>query len=438
MTGRFCWLGIDREKQPLVKVSDSTHFRCPKSHNVQLFNPQPEEPISGLQSQQSCNLRRKRILVVSGTLSGGGAERFTSTLLQHLDRSKFKLSLALFRDEIAYPLAQDVDVSILGHRGPLTSSKTVRRLARVIDSTKPDLILSTMDYLGMFVGEALRRCNERPFWIARTSNNPDFLFRSVRGRCRKAWLNRVYPAADLFVANSVGLAKSFQRTFPCAIGRTQVVLNPVDIQRIESLSQAEWPEAIDTSHPNLFFSARLQAHKRPDVLIEAFRIICRDSPAKLWMCGEGPMRGRIENMIEKYELRKHVRMVGFRENIFPLLKSSTIAVATSDYEGLPNNLLEAQALGVPVVSTRSCFGPEEIIQNNHTGLLTERGDPVEVAKAIMRLLKNQDLRNEISARAQKEVIQKFGVPSTIPLWENLLGEGVESDQIDRINRKAAA
>ena len=363
-----------------------------------------------------------RVLLVSGTLSGGGAERFASTLLQHLNRARFLPSLCLFRDEIAYPLAADVEVSTLGYQGPVSARRTVARLADMIDRVQPDVVISIMDYLGMFVGEALRSTRSQPAWVARTSNSPEFLFRSFRGRCRKQWLKRVYPRAETFVANSHGLATSFQNSFACARDRTRVLFNPVDINRIERLAQAEWPEVIDTTVPNLHYSARLRAQKRPDVLIEAFRIVCQHAPAKLWICGEGPLRGKIERLVEKYDLRPHVRMIGFRENTFPLLKAASLAVATSDFEGLPNNVLEAQALGVPVVSTRSSFGPEEIIQHEKTGLLTDRGNPAAVARAIIRLLSDDELRADMSIRAQQDVRRKFGLEATIPRWEALLTE----------------
>ena len=373
---------------------------------------------------------RLRVLLVSGTLSGGGAERFASTLLQHLNRERFLPSLCLFRDEIAYPLAADVEVSTLGHRGPVSARRTVRRLAETIDRIQPDVVISVMDYLGMFVGEALRSCRSRPVWVARTSNNPKFLFHSIRGRCRKQWLKRVYPGADLFVTNSQGLSESFQKTFSCARGRTQVLLNPIDINRIERLSLAEWPEVIDTDVPNLFYSARLKAHKRPDVLLNAFRIVRQHSQAKLWICGDGPLRGKIERLVERYDLRPHLRMIGFRENIFPLLKAATLAVATSDYEGLPNNVLEAQALGVAVVSTRSSFGPAEIIQHEKTGLLTDRGNPDAVARAIIRLLSNDELRADMSIQAQQDVRRRFGLEATIPRWETLLNEVTQERMAD--------
>ncbi|MEO2030932.1 MAG: glycosyltransferase [Planctomycetaceae bacterium] len=361
-------------------------------------------------------------MFVSGTLSGGGAERFVSTLLQHLGRDRVQPSLCLFRDEIAYPLAGDVEVSILGHQGPLSAWRSVRRLSETIDRVRPDIVVSVMDYLGMFVGEALRTCRSQPVWVARTSNNPEFQFRSVRGRCRKQWLKRVYPRADVFVANSDGLSRSFQETFPCARGRTRVLSNPVDVARIRRMAGEEWPEAINSEVPNLFYSARLRPQKRPDVLIEAFRIVRRHSPAKLWICGEGPLRGKLETLIEKYQLRPHVRMVGFRENTFPLLKAATVAVATSDYEGLPNNVLEAQALGVPVVSTRSSFGPEEIIQHEETGLLTDPGNPGEVARAIIRVLSDDRLRSDMAHRARIALRQRFGLETTIPRWQALLEE----------------
>jgi glycosyltransferase involved in cell wall biosynthesis len=393
---------------------------------LKLHNPDSDADSSELTTlSNSMASNRKRVLVVSGTLSGGGAERFASTLLQHLDRQNFEPALCLFRDEISYHLPADVELNVLGHRGPFSTLKTVRRLARVIDSLRPDVVLSTMDYLGMFVGEALRQCRQRPFWVARTSNNPDHQFGSVRGRARKQWLKRVYPQADIFVANSAALAERFENSFRCARGKTFTVLNPVDVERCESLSQVEWPEVIDPQVPHLFYAARFQKHKRPEVLIEAFRVIRQHSPAKLWMCGEGPLRRRIENLLEKYDLCSHVRLLGFRENTFPLLKAATVAVATSDFEGLPNNIIEAQALGIPVVSTRSQFGPEEVIDDGKTGLLVECGDSNAVADAVLRLLNSATLRQQISTCAREQVLQRFRPAATIPLWEDVLNQRMD-------------
>ncbi|GAB5441160.1 MAG: glycosyltransferase family 4 protein [Fuerstiella sp.] len=379
-----------------------------------------------------------RLLVVSGTLSGGGAERFVSTLLQHLNRGRIQPSLCLFRDDVTYPLPADVNVSILGHTGPTSIYRSTRRLAGVIDQEQPDVVLSVMDYLGMFVGAALRQTRHQPRWIARTSNSPEFQFRSWRGRIRRQWLNRVYPRADIFVANSAGLGSSFEQHFPCARGRTHVLSNPVDVQRLQRLATAEWPEAIDASIPNLFYSARLQAQKRPDVLIEAFRIVRQQAPARLWMCGSGPLLRKVESSIERHGLRGHVRMVGFRDNIFPLLKASTLAVATSDYEGLPNNILEAQALGVPVVSTRSSFGPEEIIEHEQTGLLAERSNPADVARAIIRLLSDTSLRRKMSTQAADRIEDCFSIDQTLPRWEDLILESATTASEPVSARCAAA
>ncbi len=366
--------------------------------------------------------RQSRILFVSGTLSGGGAERFASTLLQHLSRDLFKLSLCLFRDEISYPLASDVDLSIISHRGPLSTLRSVSRLTEVIDKVKPDIVVSIMDYLGMFVGEALRSSKSQPVWIARTSNNPELLFGSVRGKCHKLWLNRVYPRVDQFIGNSEGLVKSFGTSFPCARGKIRMLRNPVDIERLEKLSQAEWAETIDTSTPNLFYSARLRQQKRPDVLIDAFRIVLENTAARLWICGDGPLKGAIERSIDQHNLRPHVRLVGFRENVFPLLKAASVAIATSDYEGLPNNVLEAQALGIPVVSTRSSFGPEEIIIHEKTGFLTERGNAHQIAQAILQLLHDKQLHASMSAAGRKRMQDVFALKHVIPTWEDFLCE----------------
>jgi glycosyltransferase involved in cell wall biosynthesis len=89
---------------------------------------------------------------------------------------------------------------------------------------------------------------------------------------------------------------------------------------------------------------------------------------------------------------------------------------------LPNNVLEAQALGVPVVSTRSSFGPEEIIQHEETGLLTDPGNPGEVARAIIRVLSDDRLRSDMAHRARIALRQRFGLETTIPRWQALLEE----------------
>src|SRR5271165_6344292 len=89
---------------------------------------------------------RKRVLLVSLMLTKGGAERFTSTLLSHLDRTRFAPSLCLLFSEMGYPLPADVPVATLGHPAAWAVFRTIRRLRRVIDEVQPNIVVSTLAY----------------------------------------------------------------------------------------------------------------------------------------------------------------------------------------------------------------------------------------------------------------------------------------------------
>ena len=126
------------------------------------------------QKKQRSELSEKRIrlLVVSHALSGGGAERFTSTLISHLDRERFELSLCLMHEEIGYPLPEDVSLTVLGKEKPWHLWRAISRLRQVIGETQPHILLSTIAYITRMTGVAIGRNRVRPHFIARIGGNP--------------------------------------------------------------------------------------------------------------------------------------------------------------------------------------------------------------------------------------------------------------------------
>ena len=94
---------------------------------------------------------RRKVLFVTGALSGGGAERFVSTALSHLDRELFLPYLALFSDEVTYELPDDVSVEILGRTAGLKKTATVRRLIRWINDKAPDVVVGSHWHVGRAV-----------------------------------------------------------------------------------------------------------------------------------------------------------------------------------------------------------------------------------------------------------------------------------------------
>lgn len=362
------------------------------------------------------------VMIVSSALSGGGAERFASTLVNHLNRDRFNPQICLLSDKITYPLSPDIPHTCLGYSGPLSTLATVNRLRQIVERVRPRVVMSHEDYTGLFVGAALRRCDCDPVWVARTSNNPLAMFsENWRWRTRKAILKRLYPKASYFVANSHGLGECFQEIFACSQGKMRVIPNPVDIDGIEQLAAGPpCDRSGDEDKPTIVWMARLARQKRPDVMIEAFRLVRQQRDAQLWLCGDGPLKNSVAHRIQRLGLEKNVKMLGFCANPFPLLRRATVSVMTSDFEGLPNAILESHVLGVPVVAADCPFGPNEIIEHERTGLLTETGNADDVAAAIIRLLDDRPFRQQLAATAKERVRANYNASRVLKIWEDFL------------------
>jgi glycosyltransferase involved in cell wall biosynthesis len=389
-------------------------------------NQHPSDVIAGRAGRGVMPKSKIPLMIVTGTLTGGGAERFVSNFLCHLDRRRYDPTLLLLRNEIGFPIPAEIPRIVVDHRGWQSTLGTIRRIRNAIEQVKPAVILTNMDSNGKFVGAALRTTSIQPVWIARTSNDPAQKYRGVRGHLNKLWLRRVYPRADYFVANSEGLADRFRTFFPFASDRTRTIGNPVDLEQLEEMASQVPEVPIESDVPNIVFLGRLERQKRPDILIEAFRQIVDHRRAKLLICGDGPLRGEVKRLIARYDLTNSVRLLGFCENPFPILKTATIVISTSDFEGLPNVLLEAQALGIPAVATNCGFGPSEIIEHGVTGLLTETGQPQAIADAAEQILCNPERLREMSIAATEKIRRKYNAVSILAQWMDLFEEAINN------------
>ena len=358
------------------------------------------------------------VLVVSTTLNHGGAERFVSTLLSHLDRTRIRPSLCLLRHDIGYPLPDDVPLHSLCYQRPWHFPRTVQQVRAVIDTLRPDVVLSNVTATNLVCGLALRRCPHQPVWIARIGTDPvkgDTLLRAAMARA-------TYARVDRFVVNSRGLLGSLVHRYPVSKGRIKVIANPTDFREIERLAALppEWTKPDET--PLLVAAGRLAREKRYDLLLDAFAQLHARREARLWICGEGPLRTKLERRIAKYGLERWVRLLGYQRNPYTVLRQATLFVMSSDYEGLPNALIEAQGLGIPAVSTRCPQGPDEIIEDGETGLLVPVGDAAALSEALFRLLCDRELRERMGESARRLARQRFAVEPLTRAWERVLSE----------------
>ena len=150
---------------------------------------------------------------------------------------------------------------------------------------------------------------------------------------------------------------------------------------------------------------------------------------KLIILGEGKEKENLLKLVEKLGLNDRVSFEGFQENPYKYLARSTVFVLSSLYEGFPNVLLEAMALGIPSVATRCPTGPDEIITEGVDGVLIPPADEKAIADAIKKLLLDEDLRKRLS-EAGKRRIQDFAVEKIVKQYEDAI-ESVCAESAER-------
>ncbi len=355
-------------------------------------------------------LERKRIklMILTGTLSGGGAERFVSTSLIHLDRKKFEPHLALFRNEISYPVPPDVPIVVVGDTPSWQKIPAIRKLAKWIDEHQPDIVIGAYWHPTMHLAEALRWTKHRPAHITWVVSDP------ARGALAKTvnhvWAQRSYRQVDMFVAVSSGVAQAFGRLFPFAKDRIRVLPNSVDFEFLDKMSHESVRSELPLDdRPLLVTVARLEPQKRLDVLIDAFARVRERIDVQLVILGEGSLRSTLEHRIDRLGLTSNVQLPGFVANPYPWMRRADVLVLSSDDEGFGIVLVEAQGLGVPVVATDCPHGPSEIIRHNETGLLVPVGDSAAMAIAICHLLEEPEKRIQMGETARIDARAMFGV-----------------------------
>ena len=228
----------------------------------------------------------------------------------------------------------------------------------------------------------------------------------------------IYPAVDAVVAVSEGVRQDTLAITRLPPAKVHVVRNPVittDLFDQAKLDvQHQW--LLDKTAPVIMAAGRLAHQKGFDILVRAFAELIRTRDARLIILGEGAYRGRLDKLASELGVLDRVDLPGFQSHIYAWLAKADLFVLSSRWEGSPNVLTEALALGVASVATRCPSGPDEILQDGRFGELVAVDDVTGLAAAMARTLDNpmpadhlqaavDEYRAEISARAYLKLLE---------------------------------
>ena len=295
---------------------------------------------------------------------------------------------------------------------------TAWKLSKIIRQWKPQIVHAhdphavSMSSLALSFGAP----DPRPKTIA--SRRVDFHLQS------HAFSRWKYGQVDGFIAASHAIKNILiQDGIPA--GRIDVVHDGIDVEKIAHRPAVDLHAEYWLPHgvPVIVNVGALVGHKGQKYLVDAMPLVLREVPdAHLVIFGEGELRPALEKQIKQLSLGKRVLLPGFREDVLSLVKCADLFVMSSVTEGLGSAVLDAMAMGHAVVGTKAGGIPEAVI-DEETGLLVEPADAKTLANAIVRLLKDAELRKQFGEAGRARVAEQFGVDrlveGTLAVYEKI-------------------
>ncbi|MBQ3559417.1 MAG: glycosyltransferase [Agathobacter sp.] len=282
----------------------------------------------------------------------------------------------------------------------------VNVLRKYIMKEKPDVLISFMTENDARALVASKLTGVKVILSVR--NDPNKLFPSFH---KKMLATMVYGNADGVVFQT----SDAQEWFPSKVQKkSRVIYNPIS---------PKFYQVVREPRENLVVSCgRLTISKNYPLLISAFEEISEEFPdAVLEIYGEGKLRESIQGLIDKQK-SNNIFLMGATDNVQNVLKKADVFVLASDYEGMPNALMEAMAAGVPCVSTDCpCGGPKSIFENEFKELLVECGNREDLIQKIKMLLSDSKYR-EKTGSAMKKCAEKFSTDIIAEQWIEYIKE----------------
>jgi len=349
------------------------------------------------------NLRQVHIALFLPNLGGGGAERVFTNLANAFVEKGMVVDFVLGKAE--GPNLSQIDRRInVVDLGTNTVYGWLRPMKSYLKERHPELVLSALHHANLTALCANMLSGTRTRIIVSVHGTMSHDIGKSKKRLAKAiplLVKAFYPKADKIICVSSRVAQELINKYHLPKSKVQVIYNPVVTE--DMFKKAEEP--IDHpwfqpgQPPVILGVGRLTAAKDFETLIKAFALVRKKTEARLVILGEGPERVKLEQLVKQLGLQNDVCMPGFVDNPYKYMKHSSVFVLSSRWEGLPTVLIEALALGLPVVSTDCPSGPAEILEGGKWGRLVPVGSPEALANAILEAL--NDERGKGAERAKE-------------------------------------
>ncbi|MEM6336083.1 MAG: glycosyltransferase [Bacteroidota bacterium] len=379
----------------------------------------------------------ERIALFIPYLCAGGAERVTLNVAEGLLSAGYAVDLVVAHADGDYLDQVPSGVRLVDLKSPRVLTSFLP-LVRYFKSERPVAMLSALDHANLIAiwARAFSGVDCRLVVAVHSTLSAD---KEASPRWQDklvpALVRRFYRKADAIVTVSKSARADFLEQTNLPAGRVHAIYNPVLRPKVfeqgRLLANHPWFE--QSTDPVILAVGRLTAAKDYPTLLNAFAQVRKTRSARLLILGEGEERVALEQQATRLGLDADTfQMPGFVSNPYAYMRAADLYVLSSIWEGLPTALIEALALGTPVVSTNCKSGPGEILNDGAYGRLVRPSSPELLAEAIL------DALGEEPTAVQEEALDRFRVPAATMAYLKLLRPASTADQRPSFSAKPAS
>lgn len=362
-----------------------------------------------------------RILFNTMNLGKGGAERVINILSNEFVK-KFDVKIVTnLNMPIEYEFDKNIEIvsiekkhrtSFLGKMLSRISILKFFRLKNEVLNFVPDVIISFLpepSFRILLLKKISKKIRNIPV-IVSVRNDPNIEYNNP---IYKLIMKKLYPYANQLVLQTNDSKNYFINNINF---QGIVIQNPVSdsflIDKYDGIREKR-----------IVAVGRLNIQKNYKNMIDAFEIVSKKHNDFLFeIYGDGELRNELQNYIDDKKLHDTILLMGKVDNVKNVIYKATAFVMSSDYEGMPNSLLEAACLGVPCVSTNCpCGGPKDILDNGKNGVLVNVNDSNDLAKGIIKLIEDTNYSKKISTNANNNQ-NSYSIRIIIGKWMDCLNE----------------
>lgn len=359
-----------------------------------------------------------KLLFYISTIKAGGAARvmtnLASMLAEDSQMSNEIYLLTNFRNNIEYQLSDrvirySIDSEEKQENRVIKNIRRCLKLRKLIKEICPEIVISFMTENDMRSYLATRRLHVKTVMSVR--NDPNVLFKK---KSMKIVFRYIYNCADGVVFQTEDAKNWFGYRFR---PYNKIIMNQT-ANKFYKVMRSRNPYGIVTLGSFL-------PKKNHMLLIRAFSFIADAITDDLWIYGEGMMKEKYDKLIQQLGLERRVHIQDFTDKPEEILSRAKIFVLSSDYEGMPNVLLEALASGVACISTDCpCGGPRMVINDGENGILTPVGDAEALADAMKELIFNKEKRDMMEEKG-RESAERFAPNKIYNEWKDFFTDVME-------------